>query len=248
MRALVVIALLAGTASAAPKSAKARKAFDRGVAAYQKGDYAGASEAFSSSNALEVDAETLFAWAQSERKLDHCDKAVDLYMRLLAMDLPAENKQAINVQIQECHDLLAAQPPAEPVKTESPSESQPIEPPVDKPHDAAPAPEGHAWWKDPVGGALVGAGAVGIGLGIVFLVQGHTADQDKLHAVTYPDFQALDDRAKSRGTIGITSLVVGAALAGGGVYWYATHERSNDKTLTGWLDNHGGGLALGGAF
>lgn len=245
MRALLVIALVAGTASAAPKGAKARKEFDRGVAAYTKADYAAASEAFSKSNALEVDAETLFAWAQSERKLDHCDQAVDLYMRLLAMDLPPENKEAINVQITECHDLLAAQSSAEAAKTEAPAESQPIQP---APPAPSPAPEGPAWWKDPVGGGLVGAGAIGIVMGVVFLVRGHAADQDKLHAMSYQDFQTLDDQAKTAGTIGVVSLVIGGALAGGGVYWYATHAKSNDRTITGWLDGHGGGLALTGGF
>jgi len=247
MRVLLVIALLAGTASAAPKDAKARKEFDRGVAAYTNGDYVAASDAFSKSNDLEADAETLFAWAQSERKLDHCDKAIDLYMRLLAMDLPAENKVAINVQIQECHDILVAPKAAEPAPTE-PVESQPIQPPPNKQPEPPLPPEGRAWWKDPVGAALVGAGAIGIGMGVVFLVQGHAADQDKLHAMSYQDFQTLDDRAKTDGTIGVVSLVIGGALAGGGVYWYATHRPTHDKTITGWLDGHSGGLAVIGDF
>ncbi|HSD86831.1 MAG TPA: hypothetical protein VLB44_04925 [Kofleriaceae bacterium] len=253
MRALFVVALLAATASAAPKGAKARKEFDRGVAAYAKGDYQAASVAFEKSNALETDAETLFAWAQAERKLDLCETAISLYTKLLAMDLPAENKEAINVQIGECKDILAARKPAEPAKPEPAKpepvvDSQPIQPPADSQPEPAPAPEGHAWWKDPVGGGLVGAGVIGVGMGIVFLVRGHAADQDKLHATSYQDFQTLDNQAKSNGTIGVVSLVIGGALAGGGVYWYATQTHANDKTLTGWLDNHGGGLAFGGAF
>ena len=51
---------------------------------------------------LEKDPETLFAWAQAERKLDDCDKAVELYNELLALDLPAENKQVIETQVGEC--------------------------------------------------------------------------------------------------------------------------------------------------
>ena len=82
------------TASAAPKGAEARAAFDKGVAAYKKADYAGASDALGRSFTLEADADTLYAWAQTERKLNHCDKAVELYERLLTMDLPEANKAA----------------------------------------------------------------------------------------------------------------------------------------------------------
>src|SRR5688500_6981072 len=93
----IALALVVATSSAvaAPKTGEARVQFDRGVAAYTKGDYATATEALGASFVLEADAETLFAWAQTERKLGHCDRAIDLYAKLLAMDIPAENKPAI---------------------------------------------------------------------------------------------------------------------------------------------------------
>jgi tetratricopeptide (TPR) repeat protein len=233
---VVALALVAGSAAAAPKDKAAKKEFDKGVAAYTKGDFTGAADAFSKSDAIESDAETLFAWAQSERKLDQCGKALELYTRLLALDLPDENKQAVNVQIGECKDIIAAQKPPEPVA------SPPDEPPP-------PPPEGRAWWKDPVGGALVGLGAVGVGVGVVFLVQGHSADTDKASATTYPAFKTLDDRAKSRGQLGVISLAAGGALVIGGIAWYATHKSSShEKIVTGWLDGHGGGIGVAGAF
>ena len=99
---IAAILVSAATAQAAPKDKEAKKMFDKGVAAYTKGDYAAASAALSESYAREGDPETLFAWAQSEKKLGHCGNAVELYNTLLAFDLPVENKKVIEGQLAEC--------------------------------------------------------------------------------------------------------------------------------------------------
>ena len=54
------------------------------------------------------DVETLFAWAQAERQLGNCQKASELYDKLLEMDMPAENKQAVRDKLEECKAQLAA--------------------------------------------------------------------------------------------------------------------------------------------
>lgn len=253
--ALVVLAT--SPAHAAPEGGEARVQFDRGVAAYTKGDYAAAADALGASFVLEADPETLFAWAQTERKLGHCDRALDLYAKLLAMDLPAENKRAIEVQIAECKAILAERPraaPSSPVQTaESPAPSPAA--PVAEPAVAASAPpaapsEARAWWKDPVGGALVGAGAIGIGVGAVFLVQARAADADKADAISYPAYRVLADRAESRGRLGVIGLVAGGALAAAGVVWYVTREPAAPAvtTLGALVVPAGGGVALSGRF
>jgi hypothetical protein len=296
--ALFAILVASSAAFAAPKSGEARVQFDRGVAAYTKGDYAAAAEALGASFVLEADPETLFAWAQTERKLGHCDRAIDLYGKLLGMDLPAENKQAIRVQISECKAIIADQKPAKPVdkatkpadkatkatkpadKATKPAdksigtkpvdkavETPPVETPVQTPpleqqpietaqldttppHEE-PRPitnEGRAWWKDPVGGALVGAGAISIGVGIVFLVQASAADADKADALLYPEFESLADRAESRGRLGVIGLVAGGALATAGVVWYVTHKPSSERAVTTLVLPSGAGVAFSGRF
>jgi tetratricopeptide (TPR) repeat protein len=263
-------ALLATSpAVAAPKGGEARVQFDKGVAAYTKGDYAAAAEALGASFVLEADPETLFAWAQTERKLGHCDRAIDLYTKLLGMDLPAANKDAVRVQINECKAILAEQKPkpadAKPTKpaepapiTPKPAESASTPPPVTTAQvETTPPPreerppitsEGRAWWKDPVGGALVGTGAVVIGLGVVFLVQGSAADSDKQAAMTYPEYEELANRAESRGRLGVIGLVMGGALVTGGIVWYATRKPSGDRAVSTLVLPGGGGVALSGRF
>ncbi|MEP6859918.1 MAG: hypothetical protein ABJE66_04820 [Deltaproteobacteria bacterium] len=101
-----MLLLAAAPAAAAPKGRAAKAQFDKGVAAYGKSDFATASLAFGKSYALEVDVETLFAWAQAERKQGHCDKATELYHQLLATKLPAENKAVVQGQLDECKKIL----------------------------------------------------------------------------------------------------------------------------------------------
>lgn len=250
VRWLVAIALLVGApaANAAPKGAAAKAAFDKGVAAYTQGDWAGASEALGKSFELEADVETLFAWAQTERKLEHCDKATELYGKLLQIDMPAENKSVVQAKLEECKQILAQAPKPEPIVT-APPKADPV---ASQPEPSPARPAGdqpRAWWKDPVGGALVGVGVVGLGVGGVFLVQARSADKDKASATTYGEFQRLEDRASSRGKLGVIGLVGGGVLVGAGIVWYATHgQGKHSAQVTGWLAPDGGGVVALGAF
>ncbi|HEY5922879.1 MAG TPA: hypothetical protein VIV11_14470 [Kofleriaceae bacterium] len=280
---LVALLVTATTAHAAPKGQAARAQFDKGVTAYTKGDYAAAAEALGASFVLEADVETLFAWAQTERKLGHCDRASELYRKLLGMNLPAENKEAIQVQINECKVIIADQkkaaktapkpdpkvapkpepkvaPKPDPKVAPKPVEAKPVEPtPVPVQPTPEPAPtevlpvepvqaEGRVWWKDPIGGAVVGAGVVGLGLGIVFLVQGSAAESDKATAMSYPEYESLANRAESRGRLGVISLVAGSALIACGVVRYVTLKPSKETQVTTLALPGGGGLALSGRF
>ncbi|HSK01078.1 MAG TPA: hypothetical protein VK932_07545 [Kofleriaceae bacterium] len=251
LAALAVLAL-AAPAVAAPKAGPAKVAFDRGVAAYQKGDFAAASEALATSFKLEPDAETLFAWAQAERQLDHCDKAIELFEKLLTFDLPAENKKVIVGKIEECRALLPpeTQPETQPARQpEAQPEPEPaggaVSAPVDRP---PPGPEGSAWWKDPIGGGLVVGGAVGLGVGSYFLVSARNAERD----ATDSNFKEQDDLAQRNSKIGVVSLVVGGALVAGGVVRYVTRRgggSGKERTaVTGWLAPGGGGITAIGRF
>lgn len=253
---LAAAVLLTGAplASAAPKTPEAKAAFDRGVAAYTANDFAGASEALGQSYALEPDVETLFAWAQTERKLDHCDKASELYGKLLAYELPEENKAAIRTKLAECKAIIAAQKPVEPPPT-PPATTTPVpEPvaPVPQPlptEDPGPVWTPRAWWKDPVGGALVGVGVVGLGVGGYLLISARSLDADKANASSYGEFERLEDKASSRGTLGVIAAAGGGALLVTGIVWYATRGSAERPTqVTGWITADGGGVAAAGRF
>ncbi len=264
-RAIVALAIACSSAHAAPKDAEAKRLFDRGVAAYTKGDLAGAAAALSESYAREGDPETLFAWAQAERKQGHCESAVELYNTLLAFELPAANKKVVEQQLGECKQLVAAKQkdkePAKPAEPPKPGPAPAPEPAHDASHDtpvattaeAAPAPappaaEGRAWWRDPVGDGLVASGVVGLGIGTALLLSARSADQAAHAAKSYAGYKTNEDTAHDRGMYGVIGLVAGGALAAGGVWWFATHRDHDHAAVTGWLAPSSGGLAVSGAF
>jgi hypothetical protein len=249
--AAAAVLLLASPAVAAPKGAAAKKEFERGVVAYQKGDFKVAAEALGASFKLEADVETLFAWAQSERQLESCDHAIELFTKLLGFDLPAENKKVVQGKIDECKAIIAAKqpkepppPPDKPVQPEEPKVVQP--PPPEKPRPASPGRS--PWWKDPIGDGLVGLGIVGLGAGGYFLVSASQAEADSKKNIA--DFADLDAKAESRGKIGMISTIAGGVLLVGGIVRYATRGGggTESRAVTGWVTPDGGGIAAFGRW
>ncbi len=248
LAALLAIVLASPLAGAVPKDGKARAAFDQGIAAYQKSDWAAAAEAFAKSYAIEADVETLFAWAQAERQQDHCDKAIELYNKLLEGKLPEENKQVVTEKLGECKKIVAARTP-EPLPETQPSEPEARPLPEVRPPDKG--PEGKSRWKDPLGGVLVGTGVVGLAVGGYFLSVAKGADSDAKALAkmggTYSEVEDLNDKAESKGRIGVIAAIAGGALIVGGVVRYATRS-TKTTTVTGWLAPDGGGIAALGRF
>ena len=249
---LVVAALIASVsiASAAPKGRAAKAAFDRGVVAYQKNDYAGASAALAESYKLEADVETLFAWAQSERQQNNCDTAIDLYNKLLAMDLPAENKEAIQAKLDECKAIVAAKTgkldkPIDPPKQPERVAEQPIQRDEPKPRSDGKTP----WWKDPIGDALTVGGVISLGVGGYFLYSAKQAEDASMESNA--KFRDEQDKAESRGRIGVIMTIGGAALIGGGIVRYMTRSSGGSEketNVTGWVSPDGGGVTAFGRF
>jgi tetratricopeptide (TPR) repeat protein len=242
--AIVIGALLASVpAIAAPKGKAAKAAFDRGVAAYQQNDFAGASKALGESYELEHDVETLFAWAQSERQQNKCDTAIELYDKLLAADMPAENKAVVQSKLEECKAIVAAMTGVLDKPIEDPDE-QPRPPEAPEPQ-----PEGRTpWWKDPIGDALTVGGVLGIGVGAYFLYSGKRAEDASKES--HADFESEQDKAESHGKIGVILTVTGGVLLVGGIVRYITRSSGAERTsVSGWITpDGGGGLAAFGRF
>ena len=248
---LAIVASLAVAADAAPKKKDARALFDSGLAAYSKNDYAEAVADLSKSFALEEDKDTLFAWAQAEKKQNHCDKAILLYEKVFEFELKAPARKAVGVQIEECRTSMLQTAPVDnpPVATPEPTPEPVVEPPpVDAQH-ALPDDPPPSRWKSPLGLGLIGVGVVGVGVGTVFLLQAKTADSDQDSAPTYGKWLELRDKAKSRGTIGLISTGVGAACLVGGIVYIATRKTGESQPLASvWVTPDGGGVFATGQF
>jgi tetratricopeptide (TPR) repeat protein len=204
MLALALVCV-ASSAAAAPKRRDAKAAFDRGLAAYKKGSFEAASKALGKSFALERDVDTLFAWAQSERQLERCDKAIDLYEKLLGFDLPPANREAVELKRTECRTIIAQQKPEGEPPTGAPAGEPPTrEPPLDAPAEEQSTQEpsteeppsgadamadsparqpvtdtpaaARAWYKDPIALGLVGTGVIATGAGAGLLISARSLD------------------------------------------------------------------------
>jgi tetratricopeptide (TPR) repeat protein len=268
---VLAVLLVASSAGAKPRRRDAKIAFDRGVIAYQKGNFEAAAEALGKSFSLERDVDTLFAWAQSERKLERCDKAIELYEKLLTFNLPPANKSAVELNLDECRTAVAQQKarvepppvaptPAEPIAPDP--RPQTAEPPrvaqapavtpvaTESPplRDAPPA-AGRPWYKDPVALGLGGGGLVAIGVGTGLLISAKSLDSDSKTAGDYDQTRKLGEQARSRGNIGGVTAAVGAAALIGAAVWIVTHRQSGEsRTVTGWLAPDSGGVGVAGAF
>jgi hypothetical protein len=247
----VAAAVLATSAiaSASPKTPKAKSAFSAGVKAYQAHNYALASKYLEKSFAFERDVETLFAWAQAERQLEHCDKASELYVKILTFEMPPANKQAVQAKLQECKEtLVTTKPEPEPVVGIEPKpEPAPVEP---RP-PPEPTHEPRARWKDPIGLSLVGLGVIGTAIGTGYLVAGSSANSQSttFEKTSRGDYLHYQDLAKTDGERGVIALAVGGGLLVAGIIRFATHHASSDESqVSAWISPSGSGLALGGRF
>jgi tetratricopeptide (TPR) repeat protein len=256
--ALLVASLLATSAFAAPKGRAAKKEFAKGVAAYQKGDFAAASTALGKSYKLEPDTETLFAWAQSERQQNKCESAIDLYNQLLAKDMPAENKDAVRSKLDECRAIIAAKTVEKPVEPPKKVEPVPkVEPiaqePAPIPAREEPTPQlvvketRRPWYKDPIGNSLTIAGVVSLGAGGYFLYSAKQAEDKSKENDSV--FEEQQDKAESRGRLGVVFTVAGGVLIVSGIVRYVTRPAQESSTqLTGWVTESSGGVAAFGRF
>lgn len=245
---LLAVSLLATSAAAAPKGRAAKKEFDKGVVAYQKGEFAAASTALGKSYKLEPDTETLFAWAQSERQQNKCESAIDLYNKLLALDMPAENKDAVRVKLDECKTIIAAKAPkvVEPPPREEPV-VEPVPVVVEPPPRIVTRETRKPWYKDPIGDSLAIAGVVSLGVGGYFLYAAKQAEDKSFESDAV--FAEQQDKAESRGRLGVVFGVAGGVLIVSGIVRYVTRPSTQESTqLTGWVTESSGGVAAVGRF
>jgi tetratricopeptide (TPR) repeat protein len=192
--------------------AKAR--YDEAMTLYAAHQYRAAIIELEAAYALDPRREILFAQAQATRLAGDCPAALPLYDRFLASNPPLPQVEATRIAVARCEAaaLAASAPP------------RPVTPP---PAIAVPPPPPPRWYNDRAGGALLGAGLVGVGAGAALIASAHSAD-NQARAVTdrYDTAVGLRDRAERRWAWGLGAIVTGSALiaAGAGRYvWVDLH-------------------------
>lgn len=185
---------------------------------------------------LDPNPDLLYAIGQVYVKLERCPEAITYYKRYLDSKPPAQaaadTKQAIKI----CEKQ---EPPLPPPPQKDP-----------EPVVVAPMTQPSDWYKDPVGGALVGVGVVSAVVGIV-LYTGARSDLDAAEqAPNLAGYDELVDRARSRRTYSVLLVGGGAVLIGAGIARYMMRKgEARESQRVGLVPvDHGGLVTFGGSF
>ncbi len=217
---------------------EAQAKFRDAQAAFKAEDYDAAAAAVEAAYIIEPQPMLLYPWAQAERSRGNCAAAVELYQRFLDSDPPEAAATPARENMDRCQEQLDAEAPEEPVEEEVVDEvieEEPEPEPVAAPVIKDEPPKAKTWYKDPLGGVLVGVGVVGVGVGAGLMgaggsMAGKAADQD-MHS-GYLDER---DRATKFRNGGAIALSIGGALVLGGVIRYVlVAKKSKQAKATAW--------------
>jgi hypothetical protein len=251
-------ALVAAAAPLKPKNAQARKHFETAVELYKAEDFEGAVAEANKGLAIEDHESLLFILAQAERQRGNCVEAVELFTTFIATTQSDDMRQNALTAKALCAEELAelarlAEVAAQQAAAEA--EVEPTPPPPEPPPPPPPPP----WYRDPLGGALVGVGGAAVLAGGAVLISAVVLDPDDAG-----DYGTFVERRELQPTLvlagGITAGVGALLGAGGAVRWALVAKRNRKAAaataapstarlgLGPWLDGRRAGVVLTGRF
>lgn len=214
-----------GDASAGPPRTmkpEARAALDRGIAAYEKGDFDAASAALREAIAVEPHPDLYYTLGQSERRAGRCDEAADAYRAFLASNPPATEADLARGNIARC---VPAAPPPKPSGDPAPTAPPPSAAPPAVVADDAQGADYSRVIVAPLGVALAIFGCVALGLGEV-------AADDAEEATTLDDFRGAATRTDVWRVTGGLSIAAGVAMVAGIMVDVLIDESNDDKKVS----------------
>jgi tetratricopeptide (TPR) repeat protein len=268
--AALLAALLATPASGAPAETpldpEAKQHLDRALGLYQEGDYPAAIEAFKAGYAIDPRRDFLYAWAQAERLSGDCVTATELYKRFITLSASGMQVAAAEQGLELCAREIkeqrerAAQRDAEAeaaaaaAQAEREAEDRARAEAQAQAEARAEAERDRArrFYRDPLGGALLGGG-LALGLtGGALLTAAHIKQSQLLDAPTYGDFAANYDDvvggARSLRIAGGALLGPCVALIAGGVARWMIVRSGRGAKGSAWISPQPAGVTVGGRF
>lgn len=239
--AALVLALVAGTASAAPKprspdpnevaakQAEAKQHVDAATAAHAAGKLDVALTELRAAYELDPQPDLLFAMGQVQAGLGDCTAARDSYEQYrAAMNNEAGIGAAVDAAIAACG--------AAPAPTTTTTPAAPAAPPSPAPAGAGP------WYTDVIGDVLTGGGAIALVTAGIEYKSARSALDDAEHATTLADYNKLVDSAHSDRTFALVLGGAGAALVAGGIVHYMMHGKTTETRGVAIVPIAGGGI------
>lgn len=258
---LVVLALAAPGQLLSNPEAQAK--FQEAQDAFRAEDFEAAAAAVEAAYIIEPKPMLLYPWAQAERNQGNCGAAVALYQRFIDSGPREDLASAAQGNLDRCQEELDAAAAAEEQIIEDDDDEVVEEIVEDDEPDPAPIvvepttkddgqPKTKVWYKDPLGGALTGAGVVGLGLGVGLLAVGSSTAKKASDEDTQTGYEDQRSRATSLRNGGAIAASIGGALVVGGVVRYLLVTRKG-KESTAWriapeLERRYTGVSVGRRF
>ena len=131
----------------------------------------------------------------------------------------------------------------DPNPTPPPPAPAPPPAPSSPPNATTDAPRAPAWYRDVIGDALVGGGAVILVMGAVVYASAVGKLDDADAAKTYAAQQDLVDKAHTDRLFSVLLVASGAALVAGGIYHYVRYTDAATGPQIGLVPTKGGAFA-----
>ena len=244
----IVTLVLAPRVYADKLKPEAQVHLDAALKAYEAKDYDVAFREFDQAYAVDPNPALLYATAQALRHASKCGPAIEMYRRYLDTRPNDTQVAAAKSGIATCEATIKTEPRSQPTPEPKPPPPAPAPAPPVAQAPAQPVPSSASWYKrDPLADGLVVGGAIGIGVGIVFLAKGSSSEHASQTAQFRDDFIHDLDDATSQRRIGAVALSLGAAMAVGGIVVFVVRDRHDAApTIVGGSD--GRTVYLAGTF
>jgi tetratricopeptide (TPR) repeat protein len=224
--AALTVWFLAGTAHG--DSSTAKRAFEKGMTAYNLQDFSTALEMFKRAYEELHDPAFLFNIGQAQRQLGQYEAAARSYRIYLASQPGAPNREQVKRLIQQMDEAAKEARAQKPPALVQPPMQATQPPPASVPPPAMPPPVDSGRPMRLAGIITAGVGVGLLALGVVFAVLSKQAGDDAYHPSSGIYDHAADERQANLRNAEIATFVVGgaAAVAGTTVWLLGRRSRS----------------------
>lgn len=193
---------------------------------YEQGRYEQADAVLAAAYAVDPDPDLLFARAVIAKELGDCERAIELWTLYLESEPDAEGTQHAQTYRADCKGEVEPEP--EPEATVEATVPPPPPPPsAAVPNSPPPAPieSRRRWYRDPLGGLLLGAGVLTAATGGGLLGAAFGRVSSSKGAPSESDFHQDVTAGTNLNRAGITLIAVGGAFIVGSAIRYAIVAR-----------------------
>jgi tetratricopeptide (TPR) repeat protein len=237
--------LFASADALADSTDDARAHIAKATRAHKEAHYEESRVELEAAFALDPKPDLLYAIAQVEAKLGRCDEATEHYRRFAATQSDPRVARVVEQAITACVPAVPAGASSEPAAAPPSTASE-------RATVAAAPAQPERWYRDAVGGALVGGGAVAALLAIVeyrSALSDLDAAGDRATTTSLPRYHERVDSAHGKRTTALVLAGAGAALISAGVVRYVLHSRTLEAHEVAVSPARGGGIvSFGGRF